>query len=80
MANLNFVEADYQWVTEQIVTISDKYSERRIVSYLEGDLYSQVDINNTDLHHSLGKLIAEITHAFSDFIVEETAPQEKACG
>ena len=40
----------------------------RIISYLEGDLYSQVDINNSDLHDSLGKLIAEITHAFSDFV------------
>jgi Ser/Thr protein kinase RdoA (MazF antagonist) len=39
----------------------------RVVSYIEGDLYCDVDINNPDLHHSLGKLIAEITHAFGDF-------------
>ncbi len=39
----------------------------RIVSFLEGHLYSQVDINNSDLHVSLGQLIAEVTQAFSDF-------------
>jgi len=39
----------------------------RIVSYIEGDLYCDVDINHSGLHYSLGKLIAEITHAFGDF-------------
>lgn len=36
LANLNFTEADYQWVTEQIVGIADQYSKGRIVSSLEG--------------------------------------------
>ena len=36
LANLNFLEADYQWVTEQIVAIANKYSQGRIVSSLEG--------------------------------------------
>ncbi len=36
LANLNFTESDYQWVTEQIVAVANKYSEGRIVSSLEG--------------------------------------------
>ncbi len=36
LANLNFTKADYQWVTEQIVNIANKYSQGRIVSSLEG--------------------------------------------
>lgn len=36
MANLNLVEADYIWVTEQIMAIAEKYAEKRIVSVLEG--------------------------------------------
>jgi acetoin utilization deacetylase AcuC-like enzyme len=36
LANLNFTEADYQWVTEQIVAIAHQYSDGRIVSSLEG--------------------------------------------
>lgn len=36
MGNLNLVEADYIWVTEQIVSIAEKYAQKRIVSVLEG--------------------------------------------
>jgi acetoin utilization deacetylase AcuC-like enzyme len=36
MAYLNFVEADYRWVTQQIKAISVKYCPGRIVSLLEG--------------------------------------------
>ena len=36
MANLNWVEADYAWVTEQIMTIAERYAQKRIVSVLEG--------------------------------------------
>ena len=36
MANLNLVEADYIWVTELIVSIAEKYAQKRIVSVLEG--------------------------------------------
>lgn len=36
MANLNWVEADYAWVTEQIMDIAEKYAQKRIVSMLEG--------------------------------------------
>ena len=48
--------------------VDSKSYNFRIVSYLEGDLYCQVDINNSDLHNSLGKLLAEVTHAFRDFV------------
>ncbi|MHB1175003.1 MAG: histone deacetylase family protein [Sulfuriferula sp.] len=36
LAQLNLVEADYAWVTQQIKTIADKYAHGRIVSTLEG--------------------------------------------
>ncbi len=36
MANLNWVEADYIWVTEQIMDIAERYAQKRIVSVLEG--------------------------------------------
>lgn len=36
MANLNWVEADYAWVTEQIMDIAERYAQKRIVSVLEG--------------------------------------------
>jgi len=36
LANLNFTEDDYQWVTKEIVRIANKYSDGRIISSLEG--------------------------------------------
>jgi acetoin utilization deacetylase AcuC-like enzyme len=30
------VEADYAWITEQLVALADTYSQGRIVSTLEG--------------------------------------------
>lgn len=36
MARLNLVEADYVWVTEQIMTIAAQYAQNRIISVLEG--------------------------------------------
>ena len=36
MANLNLVEADYTWVTQEVMEIADKYAEHRVVSVLEG--------------------------------------------
>lgn len=36
MANLNLVETDYIWITEQIMVIAEKYAQKRIVSVLEG--------------------------------------------
>jgi len=36
MASLGLVEADYAWVTRQIVDIADRYAGGRIVSTLEG--------------------------------------------
>jgi Ser/Thr protein kinase RdoA (MazF antagonist) len=55
---------------EELLDFSDldnKILKFRIVSFLKGHLYSQVDNNNPDLQASLGVLIAEITQAFSDF-------------
>jgi len=36
MGNLGLVEADYEWVTQQIVQIARQYAQGRIVSCLEG--------------------------------------------
>jgi acetoin utilization deacetylase AcuC-like enzyme len=36
LANLNFVEADYTWVTQKLMEIADQYCDGRIVSLLEG--------------------------------------------
>ena len=36
LAMLNFVEADYAWVTEKLKAVADKHAKGRIVSMLEG--------------------------------------------
>ncbi len=36
MGNLGLVEADYEWVTKQIMRIADRFSQGRVVSCLEG--------------------------------------------
>lgn len=36
MAQLGLVEADYAWLTEQVVSIADRHAQGRIVSSLEG--------------------------------------------
>jgi len=36
LANLNLTEADYAWVTEQIVAVAKRHAQGRIVSSLEG--------------------------------------------
>jgi acetoin utilization deacetylase AcuC-like enzyme len=36
IAQLRLSEADYQWVTEEIVALADQYAGGRVVSALEG--------------------------------------------
>ena len=36
MGNLGLVEADFEWVTQQIVQVAKRYAQGRIVSCLEG--------------------------------------------
>jgi acetoin utilization deacetylase AcuC-like enzyme len=36
MGQMGLVEADYAWITEQVMAIADKYAQGRIVSCLEG--------------------------------------------
>jgi acetoin utilization deacetylase AcuC-like enzyme len=36
MANLGWVEADYAWLTAQLVEVADRHAKGRIVSVLEG--------------------------------------------
>jgi acetoin utilization deacetylase AcuC-like enzyme len=50
IANLNLVEADYDWVTAELVKVADKYSEGRIVSSLEGGYATQALARSVDVH------------------------------
>ena len=36
MGNLGLVEADYEWVTRQVVQVAQRHAQGRIVSCLEG--------------------------------------------
>ena len=36
MAQFGLVEADYIWITEQVMGVAARHAERRIVSLLEG--------------------------------------------
>jgi acetoin utilization deacetylase AcuC-like enzyme len=36
LANLNFVEADYAWVTQKLMDLADRHANGRVVSLLEG--------------------------------------------
>jgi len=36
LASLGWVEADYRWITQQLVAVAEKHSQGRIVSTLEG--------------------------------------------
>lgn len=50
LANLNFTEADYQWVTEQIVTVAGQFSQGRIVSSLEGGYHTTALARSVESH------------------------------
>jgi acetoin utilization deacetylase AcuC-like enzyme len=36
LANLNFLEADYTWVTQKLMELADRHAQGRVVSVLEG--------------------------------------------
>src|SRR5947207_2645010 len=36
LANLNFLEADYTWVTQKLMGLADRHANGRVVSVLEG--------------------------------------------
>src|SRR5437868_459116 len=36
LANLNFLEADYTWVTQKLMEVADRHANGRVVSLLEG--------------------------------------------
>lgn len=50
LANLNFTEDDYYWVTEKIVNIAYKYAAGRIVSSLEGGYNTKALANSVEVH------------------------------
>ena len=56
LANLNLIEADYSWVTRQIVEQANIYSQGRVISTLEGgyDLHAltaSVEVHLQELAH-----------------------------
>ena len=36
LAGLKFVEADYAWVTRELIAVAERHAEGRVVSMLEG--------------------------------------------
>lgn len=50
LANLNFTEEDYYWVTEKIINIANKYASGRIVSSLEGGYSTEALANSAEVH------------------------------
>ena len=50
LANLNFVEADYAWVTQKLMDVADQYSDGRLVSMLEGGYDLQGLARSVDAH------------------------------
>ncbi len=53
MSQISLTEADYQWVTEEVKYIADRYSEGRIVSTLEGG-YSLSALGRSVVSHLKG--------------------------
>jgi acetoin utilization deacetylase AcuC-like enzyme len=52
LANLNFVEADYAWITRRLMEIADRRSNGRIISVLEGG-YDLVGLARSAAAHTL---------------------------
>ena len=52
LANLNLVEADFAWATQQLMEIADKSAQGRVVSVLEGGY---------DLQGLAGSVAAHVT-------------------
>ena len=57
MAMLQFRDADYRWVTEQVKAVADKHSKGRIVSMLEGG-YSLPALGRSVVQHL--RVLAEL--------------------
>ncbi|MDS1141954.1 histone deacetylase family protein [Pusillimonas sp. SM2304] len=57
MAQLNMVESDYAWITEQVVAVADETASGRIVSFLEGGYNLSALGRSVDAHiRALAKL------------------------
>ena len=50
MASLGLVEADYAWVTQQIMNVAARYAGGRIVSTLEGGYNLQALARSVAVH------------------------------
>jgi acetoin utilization deacetylase AcuC-like enzyme len=50
LANLNLVEADFEWVTHKLMEIADASAQGRVVSLLEGGYDLQGLADSTAAH------------------------------
>ncbi|MBA6361813.1 histone deacetylase family protein [Colwellia sp. BRX8-2] len=53
MSQISLTECDYRWVTDELKTIADKYSEGRIISMLEGG-YALSALGRSVVEHMKG--------------------------
>jgi acetoin utilization deacetylase AcuC-like enzyme len=58
LGNLALVEADYAWITQQMMDVADQYANGRVVSFLEGG-YNLVSLANSAVAH-IGTLAGQI--------------------
>ncbi len=58
LANLNLVEADFAWVTQQLMDVADQYCDGRVVSLLEGgyDLQGLSQLASPRMHCASAQL------------------------
>jgi len=50
LANLNLIEADFAWATQQLMAVADRYAEGRVVSVLEGGYDLEALANSAAAH------------------------------
>jgi acetoin utilization deacetylase AcuC-like enzyme len=50
LGQMGLVEADYAWMTSQLMAIADQYAQRRLVSCLEGGYNLQALATSVEAH------------------------------
>jgi acetoin utilization deacetylase AcuC-like enzyme len=68
MALLKFTESDYGWVTAEIKQVSDRYSQGRLVSVLEGGYEP----------HALGRSVASHLKVLAELTGKPTSDHHRA--
>lgn len=50
LANIELVEADYRWLTEELMAVADQFCEGRVISVLEGGYHLEALANSVAVH------------------------------